>query len=103
MSNNNEGRTAARDVTETNNDGATSGLRAVSMRVLGAGLVMAGTTMGAIAGTLSVSEEVELKTSPDYDAPQEGSDLHHINGWAATPASQASTCRHGRPGADAGS
>jgi hypothetical protein len=37
---------------------------AASMRSLGVGLLMAGSAAGALAGTLSVSEEVELAASP---------------------------------------
>jgi mxaD protein len=61
------------------NDGANEGLEsqdlkkdsatkisagAASIRSLGVGLLMAGSAAGALAGTLSVSEEVELAASP---------------------------------------
>ena len=37
---------------------------AASIRALGVGLLMAGSAAGALAGTLSVTEEVELRASP---------------------------------------
>ena len=37
---------------------------AASIRAFGVGLLMAGSAAGALAGTLSVTEEVELRTSP---------------------------------------
>ena len=42
----------------------TSKSGAASLRALGVGLLMAGSAASAFAGTLSVSEEVELKASP---------------------------------------
>ncbi len=41
-----------------------SGSGASSIRALGVGLLMAGSAAGALAGTLSVTEEVELAASP---------------------------------------
>ena len=37
---------------------------AASIRALGVGLLMAGSAAGTLAGTLSVTEEVELRASP---------------------------------------
>ncbi len=44
--------------------GTKAGSGAASIRSLGVGLLMAGSAAGALAGTLSVSEEVELAASP---------------------------------------
>ena len=64
---------------ENNNDGPNQGLEgkeskknlasksesgAAAIRNLGVGLLMAGSALSAFAGTLSVTEEVELKASP---------------------------------------
>lgn len=44
--------------------GTSAGASAAAIRSLGVGLLMAGSAAGALAGTLSVGEEVELATSP---------------------------------------
>jgi hypothetical protein len=65
MSHINEGANESLQAQELKKDSATkAGSGAASMRSLGVGLLMASSAAGALAGTLSVSEEVELAATP---------------------------------------
>ena len=65
MSHINEGANESLEAQELKKDSATkASLGAASIRSLGVGLLMAGSAAGALAGTLSVSEEVELAATP---------------------------------------
>ena len=63
MSQKNERANQRIESPESRND-LSSKSGAASIRAFGVGLLMAGSATGAVAGTLSVTEEVELRTSP---------------------------------------
>ena len=66
MSHINAGANESLEAQELKKDSATkAGSGAASIRSLGVGLLMAGSAAGALAGTLSVSEEVELAATPE--------------------------------------
>jgi hypothetical protein len=65
MFKNNDGPNQGLESTESKKNLASkSGSGAASIRALGVGLLMAGSAASALAGTLSVTEEVELTASP---------------------------------------
>jgi hypothetical protein len=65
MSNLNDGANEGLESQDMKTDSATKvGSGAASILSLGVGLLMAGSAAGALAGTLSVSEEIELAASP---------------------------------------
>ena len=65
MSHINAGANESLEAQELKKDSASkAGSGASSIRSLGVGLLMAGSAAGALAGTLSVSEEVELAATP---------------------------------------